>query len=145
MNTNKIVQPAFAAPATEVAQSWHSHTAGFTVHWGRTGAVMAANGEIDAANADSFADYVNRCAHCCEWLILDLSALTFIGTAGFSALQAVNGRCSTAGIQLMVIPGRALSAVLRVCVPQPRLPLVGSLSDALADVQKSGRPLHAVR
>ncbi|MEB3019922.1 STAS domain-containing protein [[Mycobacterium] crassicus] len=145
MTTSKISDNAFATPATEAAHAWQSHTANFTVHWGRTGAVMAANGEVDAANAAPFADYVKRCADCCEWLILDLSALTFIGTVGFSALQSISARCSRARIQLMVIPGLALTTVLRICDPDSRLPLVSSLEAALAAVQKSGRPLHAVR
>lgn len=145
MTTNKISDQAFTAPATEAAHVWQSHTADFTVHWGRTGAVLAANGEIDAANAGPFTEYVKRCADCCEWLILDLSALAFIGTVGFLALQSINAQCSKARIQLMVIPGLAMSTVLRVCDPEPPLPLVGSLTDALADVQRSGWPLRAVR
>ncbi|MEB3048759.1 STAS domain-containing protein [Mycolicibacter sp. MYC123] len=144
MTTNKISDNAFATPASEATHAWQSHTADFTVHWGRTGAVLAANGEIDAANAGPFADYVKRCSDCCEWLILDLSALAFIGTVGFSALQAINARCAKGRIQLMVIPGLALTTVLRICDPDGRLPLVKSLEDALAAVQKSGRPLHAV-
>lgn len=135
---------AFATPATEATQAWRSHTAKFTVHWGRCGAVVAADGEIDAANAAPFADYARRCADCCEWLILDLAALTFIGTVGFTALQSISARCCAARTRLMVIPSPALSSVLRICDPQSRLPLVGSLTDALADVQKSGRPLRAV-
>jgi anti-anti-sigma factor len=144
MTTSKIAETAFATPATEATQAWRNHTAKFTVHWGRAGAVVAADGEIDAANAGPFADYARRCADCCEWLILDLAQLTFIGTVGFTALQSIGARCTTARTRLMVIPSPALSRVLRICDPQSRLPLVASLADALADVQKSGRPLRAV-
>jgi len=144
MNTSKIAEAAFATPATEATQAWRNHTAKFTVHWGRAGAVVAAAGEIDAANAGPFADYARRCADCCEWLILDLSGLTFIGTVGFSALQSINARCATARIELRVISGLALTTLLRICDPESRLPLAGSLADALAEVQKSGWPLHAV-
>lgn len=144
MTTSKITQNAFATPATEATQAWRNHTARFTVHWGRSGAVVAANGEIDAANAGRFADDAQRCADCCEWLIVDLSELTFIGTAGFSALKAISARCATTQTRLMVIPSPALTPVLRICDPQSRLPLVESLADALADVQRSGRPLRLV-
>ena len=144
MSTSKMEGSVFAAPATEATQSWQKHTAKFTVHWGRSGAVLAADGEVDAANAEPFADYAKHCADCCEWLILDFSALTFIGTVGFSALQSVADRCATSGIQLVVIPGPALSTVLRICDPESRLPLASSLTAALADVQKSGRLLRAV-
>ncbi|WP_065019128.1 MULTISPECIES: STAS domain-containing protein [Mycolicibacter] len=135
---------AFATPATEATQAWRNHTAKFTVHWGRAGAVVAADGEIDAANASPFADYARRCADCCEWLILDLADLSFIGTVGFTALQSISARCAAARTRLRVIPSPAVSAVLRICDPQARLPLVASLADALDDVQKSGRPLRAV-
>lgn len=144
MTTSRITETAFATPATEATKAWRNHTAKFTVHWGRAGAVVAADGEIDAANAGPFADYTRRCADCCEWLILDLAELTFIGTVGFTALQSINAQCAAAQTRLMVIPGPAVSNVLRICDPQSRLPLVASLSDALADVQRSGRPLRAV-
>ncbi|GFG68552.1 STAS domain-containing protein [Mycolicibacter senuensis] len=144
MTTSRITDTAFATPATEATQAWRSHTAIFTIHWGRSGAVVAADGEIDAANAGPFADYARRCADCCEWLVLDLAELTFIGTVGFTALQSVSARCAAAQTQLMVIPSPAVTSVLRICDPQSRLPLVSSLADALADVQKSGRPLRAV-
>lgn len=83
MSSTMFSQNAFATPATEATQVWRSHTAKFTVHWGRTGAVVAVEGEIDAANATPFAEYAKRCAECCEWLVVDLSELTFIGTTGF--------------------------------------------------------------
>jgi anti-anti-sigma factor len=144
MTSSRIAEIAVATPATEATQAWRSHTAKFTVHWGRAGAVVAVDGEIDAANANAFADYAKQCADCCEWLVVDLSALTFIGTEGFSALQSVSAQCASAQTQLKVVPSTALRTLLRICDPQSRLPLVGSLSDALADVQRLGRPLRLV-
>ncbi|WP_046321598.1 STAS domain-containing protein [Mycobacterium sp. UM_Kg1] len=144
MTTIDLSQNAFAAPATEATQVWRSHTARFTVHWGRTGAVVAVNGEVDAVNADPFADYAQRCAECCEWLVVDLAELTFIGTAGFTALQSISARCESAQTKFKVIASPALSNLLRICDPQSRLPLVASLAEALADVQQSGRPLRLV-
>ena len=144
MTTSKISETTFVTPATEATQAWRNHTARFTVHWGRAGAVVAADGEIDAVNAGPFADYAKRCADCCEWLILDLSELTFLGTVGFSALQSINAQCNTAQTRLMVMASAAVSTVLRICDPESRLPLAGSLAEALADVQASGRLLRAV-
>lgn len=123
------------------SHSWVNHTVTCTVHWGRSGAVIAADGEIDAANAHAFADYVRRCADCCEWLILDLSRLTFLGTAGFSALQSINARCAKSQMYWVLVPGRAVSALLRVCDRQSRLPLAESLTAALSTVQRSSRRL----
>ncbi|WP_052739884.1 STAS domain-containing protein [Mycobacterium sp. UM_Kg27] len=144
MMISKVTQNAFATPATEATQVWHNHTAKFTVHWGRAGAVVTVNGEIDAANAIPFADYAKHCAECCEWLVVDLSELTFIGTSGFSALQSISAQCSSTQTKLKVVPSPALTTLLRICDPHSRLPLVDSLTDALTEVQRSGRPLHLV-
>lgn len=44
-----------------VAQSWQqSRTAQFTARWGPTGTLITVDGELDAANADQLAAYVNR-------------------------------------------------------------------------------------
>lgn len=129
---------AAAAARTETThrtQTGAKHTARYTVHWGRSGAVIAVNGEIDAANAKPLADYVQSCAERCEWLVLDLADLEFIGTAGFSALQAISARCAQTDICWTVVPGLAVSTLLRVCDPEARLPIAGSLTTALADVQ----------
>lgn len=143
MSSMRAVGAALAAPESypSSSQSWESHTVKCTVHWGRAGAVLAAEGEIDAVNANSFADYVRRCADCCEWLILDLSRLTFLGVSGFSALQSINARCAKSQLDWVMVPGPAVATLLRVCDPQSRLPLAESLTAALATVQKSSRRL----
>src|SRR5574337_1683092 len=64
-----------------------SRTARFDTHWGRSGAVVTVHGEVDAANADALGEYVEHHAGYCEWLVLDLSALDFIGTGALSVLQ----------------------------------------------------------
>jgi anti-anti-sigma factor len=107
--------------------------------------VIAATGEIDAANAKPLADYVQRCAQRCEWLVLDLSDLEFIGTAGFSALQAISAQCAQISVCWTVVPGLAVSTLLRVCDPESRLPIADSLTTALADVQDPRPALRPVR
>lgn len=147
MSSTKSAAAAVAARTDTTLDSRTSerHTARFTVHWGRSGAVIAASGEIDAANAKPLAEYVQRCAERCEWLVLDLSDLEFIGTAGFSALQAISARCARASICWTVVPGLAVSTLLRVCDPESRLPIAGSLTTALADVQDPRPALRPVR
>jgi anti-anti-sigma factor len=58
------------------------------------GAVITADGELDAANADEFAAHVERSVRSCGRVILDLRGLKFIGKAGFSALRRINVVCS---------------------------------------------------
>ncbi|CAJ1501982.1 STAS domain-containing protein [[Mycobacterium] kokjensenii] len=144
MTSSKITEIAFTAPASEATQVWRSHTATFMAHWGRSGAVLSAHGEIDAANAGRFADCAKHSAGSGEWLVLDLSELTFIGTEGFSALKSISAQCARTRTDLMVVPSPAVRTLLRICDPHAQLPLAASLSSALAEVQRSGRPLRLV-
>jgi anti-anti-sigma factor len=92
-------------------------------------------GELDASNAGQLADYVQHCATCCEWLVLDLNGLEFIGTAGFSVLKAITDRCADALIHCTTVPGPAVTRLLRICDPGNALPTTASVADAVADVQ----------
>ena len=125
-------------------QHWQNRSVRTVAHWGRSGAVIAVEGEIDAANAKPLAEYVQSSANRCEWLVLDLSPLEFIGTAGFSALQAINARCAQADISWALLPGPATTALLRVCDPEGRMPVAESLAAALARVQNPRPQLRAV-
>lgn len=129
----------FAPPAADFpAEPWESHTARFAACWGRSGAVVSVTGELDAANAGQLAEYVQRCASYCEWLVLDLSELEFMGTAGFSTLHAINTRCAGSDVQWAVVPGAASSRLLGICDPDATLPTAKSATLALAKVQDRG-------
>jgi anti-anti-sigma factor len=125
-------------------QTWESGTARFTARWGRSGGVVAVHGEIDAANADAFADHLDRCATYCEWLVLDLTDLEFIGTAGFAALLRINTQCAKAKVYWALVPGVAASRTLQVCDPDHALPMSESVADALTTLQDPRRLLHLV-
>jgi anti-anti-sigma factor len=108
------------------SQPWESRTARFAAHRGPAAVVVAAQGELDAANAVQLADYVQRCAAFSQWVILDLTGLKFFGTAGFSALHTINVRCAGAGVRWTVVPNRTVSRLLRICDPDQALPIYGS-------------------
>src|SRR5579875_1484224 len=99
------------------AQPWESRTARFSVRWGPSAAVISAHGELDAANAAQLADYVERCSASANRLVLDLSELSFFGTAGFSALHRINVRCAGAGVRWAVVPNQLVSRLLLICDP----------------------------
>ncbi len=106
-----------------VAQSWQqSRTAQFTARWGPMGTVITADGELDAANADQLAAYVQRSVKRSRRVILDLRGLEFIGTAGFSALHRINVVCSGTQVHWAMVPSQAVSRLLRVCDPDGTLP-----------------------
>ena len=98
-------------------------------------AIVSAYGDIDATNASALTDYALVNAVSCRGLILDLSGLEFFGTEGFSALHRVSVRCARAEIGWMVVPGAAVSRLLRICDPHGSLPAVDTVGAALANLQ----------
>ncbi|MEZ0362175.1 STAS domain-containing protein [Mycobacterium sp. pUA109] len=147
MSAIRAAESALPPPRTDTAfppQTWESHTAHSTARWGRSGAVISVGGELDAANAGQLADYVQRCADYCEWLVLDLHDLEFIGTAGFSTLQTINTRCTHGKIYWAMVPSSAVTRLLRICDPDSALPTTESVAAALATVQSRSRLLQLV-
>jgi anti-anti-sigma factor len=98
-------------------------------------AIVSAYGDIDASNARSLTDYALVNALRCRGLILDLSGLDFIGTEGFSALHRVSVRCARAKIGWILVPGAAVSRLLRMCDPHGSLPTVDTVGAALANLE----------
>lgn len=112
------------------------HAVRFDARWTMSSvAIVSAHGEIDGTNASAFTDYAIVTAVRCRALILDLSGLEFFGTEGFSALHRVSVRCARAEIEWMVVPGAAVSRLLRICDPHGSLPTVDSVGVALANLQ----------
>jgi anti-anti-sigma factor len=141
--------PHAASPplGTETAipsEPWENHTARFTAEWGPSFVVITAHGELDASNANQLADYVQRCAAHSNSVILDLSGLEFFGTAGFSALHTINVRCAGAGVRWAVVPGKAVSRLLRICDPDNALPPAESVQDILDANEKPRRLFQLV-
>jgi anti-anti-sigma factor len=115
-----------------VAQSWQqSRTAQFTARWSASGAVITVDGEIDAANADQLAAYVQRSVRRSRRVILDLRGLEFIGTAGFSALHRINVTCSATHVNWAMAPSPAVSRLLSICDPDATLPVTTPRAEPL--------------
>ncbi len=98
-------------------------------------AIVNAYGDIDGSNASALTDYAVVNAVRCRGLILDLSGLKFFGTEGFLALHRVSVRCACAEIAWMVVPGAAVSRLLRICDPHGSLPAAETVAVALANLQ----------
>jgi anti-anti-sigma factor len=108
------------------------HTARFTTHWSNDKlGIITIEGELDASNSAAFADHVDECAVAGTHLVLDLSPLTFFGTAGFSSLHTINVRCANASARWAMVSGEAVSRLLRVCDPDHTLPVVDSIAEAI--------------
>lgn len=117
-----------------VAQSWQqSPPAHFTARWEPSTTLITVDGELDAANADHLAAYVRHGMGRTRRVILDLRGLTFIGTAGFSALHRINVMCSGAQATWAMAPSPAVSRLLRICDPDGTLPVTSPAVEALLD------------
>lgn len=130
-----------AADATSLSQPWENHTVRFTAQWVSSVAVIGAYGELDASNANQLANYVQRCSAHAKRVIVDLTGLEFFGTAGFSALHTINVRCAGADVEWAVVPGTAVSRLLRICDPDKTLPTTDSAAAGLATDGDEPQPL----
>jgi anti-anti-sigma factor len=118
------------------------HTAHFATRWLQPStAVIAAHGELDAANAQEFVDYALRHAALMDQLVLDLTGVDFFGTAGFSALHTLNVRCAAEKIEWAMAPSAPVTRLMRICDPDSTLPITESVDAALAAVQGEPRRL----
>ena len=98
-------------------------------------AVVSAHGDIDQTNARTLTEYsLGHLAHC-RALLLDLTKLEFFGVAGFSALHRISVSCAGAGIDWALVPGAAVSRVLRICDPDRLLPAADTVTAVLASLK----------
>ncbi len=114
------------AKSRTATQFLASRTAEFTARTDSSATVITASGEVDAANANHFTDFVERHIRPDKRVIVDLVGLEFIATAGFSALHRINVTCSGAGAYWDLVPGPAVDRLLRICDPDGTLPTAPS-------------------
>lgn len=100
-------------------------------------AIVCAHGDIDGTNAHTLTEHSLADLVRCRGLILDLTRLEFFGAAGFSALHRISVSCARAGMGWALVPGAAVSLLLRICDPDGLLPAVDTVSAALASLQGS--------
>jgi anti-anti-sigma factor len=108
-----------------------------------TTVLVAAVGEIDAANSADLCTFIEDHLGGYQQLVLDLSRLDFFGTDGFSVLHTINVRCSRRGIDWIVVPGSEVSRMLRVCDPEGTLATATNIVSAVAALARGPhRQLH---
>ncbi|MBI5340329.1 MAG: STAS domain-containing protein [Mycolicibacterium rufum] len=111
------------------------HSAHFETRWPQPStAVVSARGELDAANGNKFVEYALRNATQTQWLVIDLTGLTFFATAGFSALHTLNVQCAGEDIRWALVPSLAVDRLLRLCDPDSTLPICVDIPNALTTV-----------
>jgi anti-anti-sigma factor len=118
------------------------HTAYFASRWLHPSIlIVSAHGELDAANAQEFAEYALRHTDTVKRLLLDLKGVEFFGTAGFSALHTLNVRCAESGSVWAMMPSEAVTRLLAICDPDSTLPVAPTIETALAVIHGEPRPL----
>ena len=129
--------PSSTAPSSTFACG----AADFTTFWvPPSTAIVAAVGELDAANATEFEQYAWRSGRVTH-LLLDLTGVEFFGTAGYSALLALKVRCAAEGVQWVLVPSAPVSRVLSICDADAAIPVQPTVEDALAALPGHPAPL----
>lgn len=104
----------------------------------RLATVLRIEGEIDASNADLVARAARRFVRLRVPLILDVSRVEYLGSAGLRALLLVDDECRLAGLHCSVVAGASLRRLTRL-VTGLHLPLVDSVADALQRIRGDNR------
>jgi len=111
------------------------------VHARSVATVLRIEGEIDTSNVDLVAQAVRRFARLKAPLVLDVSQLDFLGSAGLRMLLFLNEEHREAQLHNNVVSGAALRRLTRV-VTDHGLPVVDSVPEAL---QNTHDFIHARR
>jgi len=109
---------------------------------GRT--LISVQGDVDATNRQALGRFVAKHTRVSKQLVLDLSGVDFFGSQGFAALYYVSTHCVRRDVDWMVVGGRTVLRVMRICDPDGELPVVGDFSAALARLDHVAKARHAV-
>ncbi|GAC1405403.1 MAG: hypothetical protein NVS4B6_16480 [Mycobacterium sp.] len=96
--------------------------------------VLTVSGELDASNADRFAECVDDLVVQGTPLIIDICALKFLGVQSFRTLADVGRACSDSGTRWALVIGPSLAHIFEVFDPDRALPRCDCLADALHTV-----------
>ena len=98
--------------------------------------LVSGFGDIDAASATQLSEDIERHLDGYRQLVLDLSGLAFFGTAGYSVLHRVHSRCLRTGIDWVLVPGKEVERLLRVCDPDGILPTAPNIVSGVATLAR---------
>jgi anti-anti-sigma factor len=131
-----------ADPAT-IDETQRCGRATFAVrHVSSTRSAVAVMGEIDAVNGRDLGRYVERHIGISKQLVLDLRAVDFFGSTGFTALYYISVHCARSDVDWMILGSPAVRRVLSICDPDGALPLVDDLVAGLAQLDRRARGGH---
>ena len=105
---------------------------------------VAVMGEIDALNARDLGRYVERHTSTSRQLLLDLRAVDFFGSDGFTALYYISVHCARSDVDWSIVASPAVRRLLSICDPDGELPLAEDLPSDLARLDHVAQCCHRV-
>ncbi|MGP4058800.1 STAS domain-containing protein [Mycobacterium sp. 4D054] len=105
---------------------------------------VAVIGEIDAVNGRALARYVERHTRVSRQLVLDLRAVDFFGSQGFTALFYISVHCTRSDVDWAIVASPAVQRLLAICDPDGELPVIGELSVAQSRLDRLAHSRHHV-
>ena len=105
--------------------------------------LVAVSGEVDATNRQTLGRFIQRHTRVSKQLILDLSSVDFFGSQGFTALYYVSVQCARRDVDWLIVGGRAVRRIVRICDPDSELPVVADIDAALERLDHVARCRHA--
>ncbi len=99
-------------------------------------------GDVDAVNARALGRYVERHTGISRQLVLDLRAVDFFGTHGFTALYYISVHCGRNDVDWTIVGSAPVRRVLSICDPDGELPMVDDIPAALERLDRSARCGH---
>jgi anti-anti-sigma factor len=101
-----------------------------------TRVAIAAVGEIDAVNGRALGRYIEQHTRASKQLILDLRAVDFFGSQGFTALYYASVNCARSDVDWVIVGSDPVRRLLTVCDPEGELPLADDLAAALTRLDR---------
>jgi anti-anti-sigma factor len=93
---------------------------------------ITVTGEVDAANGRALGNYVERHTGTSTQLVLDLRAVDFFGSQGFTALFYISVHCTRSDVDWMLLASPPVRRLLTICDPDGELPLASDHDTATA-------------
>jgi anti-anti-sigma factor len=100
---------------------------------------IAAGGDIDAVNGRALGRYVERHTGLSKQMILDLRAVDFFGTQGFTALYYIKVHCTRSDVDWIVIGSPPVRRMLHICDPERELPFGEDFDAAIARLDRAAK------
>lgn len=130
MTVVSFSRPVAAAPA----QADHGQ---FRVReLGATTVLVAVTGDVDAASAPTLFDRVQALLTGYHQVVLDLSGVTFFGTAGYSLLHRLETLATRTARDWVVVSGPEVQRLLQVCDPDRSFPIASNIVSAVATLAR---------